>query len=142
MSRASASIRVAFVLASVFVTTGCPVFPVSVVPAKEAPPPPSGRGWLCYQYEQTNSSVASMAGVKSACFRNAARCNQDRASQATLPGTGQVGICELVEGAACTYQFGGSGAYGCYASFGECAQHVGGMGMLPGIKQTECQMYD
>ncbi|HVY49095.1 MAG TPA: hypothetical protein VHB21_24565 [Minicystis sp.] len=116
---------------------------VTVVPAAEAPPPPTGSGWFCYESIKPDRYRPSAMSHATACHRTAEDCTRaaDRLRRAE-PLT-EVSSCAPTPKAVCTASFTGQSdaAWECYRTNEECAPRVGGVAGVPGMKQSQCAEY-
>lgn len=122
-----------------------------VVPASEAPPPPSGKGWFCFDYqEQTDYAdprTQDGHAMGDTCVRTLAECQEvarervaagyaDRAKEVTY----DVGSCTAQARAACSYWFARD-AHECHRTMARCKDQVGGAALIgPGgdPRQADC----
>lgn len=115
---------------------------IPVVPATEAPPPPEGTGWSCYEAAKPNRFAPSVITHETRCMRSADSCTRASDTSRNTPGA-TVSFCQPREKAFCTaFVSGPRVTWSCFANDDECAAHVGLPGYAPeGTTQTQCAEY-
>ena len=119
----------------------CAAMPV--VPASQAPPPPSGVGWHCFQFRDE-----SQTRLESRCRRTLAECIAALDSFRTHARDSRArgsSACTAAPKAWCMYEWrevADQGGTKCYLNAEECkAQEVKVAGAA-GEKNSECTAYE
>jgi hypothetical protein len=104
------------------------------VPAAQAPRPPTGSGWSCFDFHNGDG------GKGNACKRDVAAC-QKAISAKSGEGFSSDG-CESQAHAACRYVWvdDSNGEYDCYRTLDAC--RVWQLRPSSFAKQSECTTYD
>ena len=126
---------------------------VKVVPAAEAPAPPPGEGWHCFDYQAVRHDThdgTSSASARDSCHRTRSECQRAASGLASAPSGGsrtytsyQVGTCVSQATAACSYSFAGK-THECYRGTDTCGRATGGMMLIPkgsDPRISECAEY-
>lgn len=116
---------------------------MQVVSAAEAPPPPAGKGWHCFDVATRTTYEGSMhdtmvVATSSRCERTASECERI-ANGYRSRGDQDVGFCKPARTAACTATWtnAADARYMCAKDMQHCGP-VGGFAPLPDQKQSEC----
>lgn len=114
---------------------------VTVVPAAEAPKPPTGSGWQCFEaIAPARGPVPSQAKHTVHCKREQDACTRAADGYRKDPAFEHVTTCSPREAAFCsaTFTSESDAAWSCFAALEDCQAQVGGVAGAPGTKQSEC----
>jgi hypothetical protein len=139
----SARISPFAVLTSAVVLTAC-FGKVAVVPAAQAPKPPAGAGWQCFEaIAPVRYSKPPRSKHIVHCKREADSCTRTADNYRKDPSFEGVTTCAPRESAYCSATFTNEtdASWDCFATLDDCQAQVGGMGGVPGTKQSECSEY-
>jgi hypothetical protein len=135
---ASATVLAAITLGGCFI-------PVSVVPASEAPPIPEGEGWSCFEsVAKPTTTVAETSKHTVRCQRAVDQCNAQSDKERRSGNVEATSTCSARPMAYCTAMFMSADdpSWGCFGTMEDCQALVGGIGGMPGVKQSECAAYN
>lgn len=137
------SIRKVPAFVCVVVLTAC-FGKVTVVPAAQAPKPPEGSGWHCFEAIQPGSVSPSRDRHTVHCKRDAETCTRSADNFRKDPAYTQVTTCSPRASAFCSATFTNESdaSWACFAAMEDCQAQVGGVAGAPGTKQSECAEYE
>ena len=121
-----------------------------VVPASEAPPPPPGTGWNCFDYyvetfETDRTNPTSYVTQRNKCLRTSEACREKAYAVriSSPPNTKvEVGSCGPQPEAYCSYLFHEK-KFDCWRDLASCTTTIGGptgLSKEDDLRQTECAL--
>ena len=126
--------RLLFIVTVAGAACGGPPKPVPVVPASEAPAPPPGTSWNCFEYRSSQATNSS-------CERTLDECRTSSSEWANTPSY-EAGTCQAQPQAFCHHVWWSDGDKSlCFRDKADCERDQNRM-KTGYTKQTACTAFD